>query len=152
MPKNTPHKTKHPLYKLHASLLQRCLNPKATDYRNYGGRGITICTRWQGEKGFKNFTTDMGSRPTGTTLDRKKNSLGYSPDNCRWATRYEQMANTRNNTDFVGVAKCDRKKKKWVAQIKVNRKSYNLGRYETKIEAMVARVNAESYYFTKDAV
>ena len=77
------------------SMLARCQNPNRERYPNWGGRGITVCERWQGEHGFENFLADMGPRPAGTTLDRFPNNDGnYEPGNCRWATPKEQQANT----------------------------------------------------------
>lgn len=80
----------------------RCLNPNATDYARYGGRGITICERWLT---FANFLADMGERPEGRTLDRINNSGNYEPGNCRWATASEQQLNkrqpVRDNRDSV---------------------------------------------------
>jgi hypothetical protein len=74
----------------------RCYNPKATNFADYGGRGITVCDRWRGS--FMAFIADMGPRPSPLhTLDRNENSKGYSPDNCRWATGKEQSRNKRNN-------------------------------------------------------
>jgi hypothetical protein len=71
---------------------QRCLNPKNSNYADYGGRGITVCERWLN---FTNFLADMGVRPEGLTLGRRDNNRGYSPDNCGWETYTEQNRNTR---------------------------------------------------------
>ena len=75
-----------------SAMLQRCNNPNNVGYKNYGGRGITVCQPWQT---FANFLADMGERPPGRTLDRIDNDRGYSPDNCRWATYSEQTTNQR---------------------------------------------------------
>lgn len=85
-----------PEYTAWQRMKDRCLNEASKDYRYYGGRGITVCDRWLGERGFLNFLSDMGRRPTQQhTLDRKNNDLGYSKRNCRWATRAEQSRNRR---------------------------------------------------------
>lgn len=70
----------------------RCTNQKKKAYKNYGGRGISVCTRWLM---FQWFYKDMGPRPPGMTLDRKDNDKGYNKANCRWATRSEQERNKR---------------------------------------------------------
>lgn len=72
----------------------RCNNPNfGPGWVYYGGKGITVCKRWDS---FENFLEDMGERPAGMTLDRKSNSRGYYKANCRWATWTQQR---RNRTD-----------------------------------------------------
>jgi hypothetical protein len=73
------------------SMMQRCTNPNADNFKHYGGRGITVCERWQD---FASFLTDMGACPDKSmTLDRIKGELGYEPGNCRWATKADQNRN-----------------------------------------------------------
>lgn len=71
-------------------MLQRCNNPKCTQYRWYGGKGISVCERW---KIFANFHADMGDRPEGYSIDRIDGNGNYEPGNCRWADAVTQRRN-----------------------------------------------------------
>lgn len=80
-------------YRSWQMMKNRCLNPRARDFRYYGGRGIGLCARWHE---YLFFLADMGRRPTKAhTLERKNTNLGYSKSNCIWATRRDQSRNRR---------------------------------------------------------
>ena len=91
------------MYNTWDNMVQRCTKPHHPRYKDYGGRGITVCADWLGVDGIANFIRDMGPRPEGMTLDRRDNDQGYSKDNCRWADRFTQANNTRRNKKAVST-------------------------------------------------
>ncbi len=88
-----------PEYYVWQAMLRRCTTKTHKHYADYGGRGITVCDRWLPENnGFVNFLADMGVRPDPKfTLERRKNDLGYSKENCYWAPWSHQGSNKRNS-------------------------------------------------------
>lgn len=87
-----------PEYNSWSSMKARCDNPKSSNYKQYGARGIKYIKEWED---FSIFYKDMGARPRGTTLDRLNNNKGYSKENCRWSTFKQQNRNTRKNVLFI---------------------------------------------------
>lgn len=81
-------------YRIWLGMKNRCKDHDSPDFGRYGARGIRVCERWMD---FRNFYADMGDCPPSMTLDRKNNGLGYSKENCRWATGSEQSRNRRSN-------------------------------------------------------
>lgn len=87
-----------PEYNAWKAMQQRCCNSNLPGYKNYGGRGISVCTRWS--KSFEHFLEDMGKRPSKKhSVDRINNDANYEPSNCRWATGLEQANNRRKRPD-----------------------------------------------------
>lgn len=95
-------------YKCYGSMKERCLNKNHVAYPQYGGRGISICSRWLGRNGFSNFIQDMGPRPSiKHSIDRIDVNGCYEPSNCRWSDKSQQSCNRRNNVkiEYMGKSK-----------------------------------------------
>jgi len=89
-------KSRTPEYYIWTTMIRRCTDQQCLSWKDYGGRGVTVCQRWR--ESFIAFLEDMGPRPTPAhTIGRIRNEEGYGPDNCQWETRIEQGNNKRNN-------------------------------------------------------
>jgi hypothetical protein len=88
---------RHRLYNIWTGIKQRCCNPKNYDFKNYGGRGITVCDEWKNSfEAFYKWAMANGYSDD-LTIDRSNNDGNYEPSNCRWATRMEQRHNRRDS-------------------------------------------------------
>lgn len=121
----TRHKPLPRTYNSWSNMLQRCQNQQHPRYKDYGGRGIEVCGKWQI---FIGFLEDMGECPPNKTLERKDNNEGYNKNNCRWATYEENAANKRmykNNTS--GMKGVSFTRGLWVAYVNKGGKRVRLG-------------------------
>ena len=82
------------LYYVWSAMVQRTTNTNNKQFKEYGGRGITVCKEWLK---FENFLRDMGEPAIGMTLDRRDNQKGYYKENCRWISNQENCQNKSNN-------------------------------------------------------
>jgi hypothetical protein len=129
----------HKLYRVYLSIIQRCYNKNHKGYNLYGGRGIAVCDEWRNDfMAFYRWAMDSGYQH-GLELDREENNSGYSPDNCRWATRSVNSQNTRtkksNKCGYRGVWKDGGK---WSVAIFNNGVRYWLGSHASKVAAALA--------------
>ena len=107
------------LYGIWSGMMQRCNNPKNPGYKNYGGRGISVCYEWRNDP--KQFIEDMyPSYVKGLTIDRIDNNGDYCKDNCKWSTRKEQANNRRNSSGIVNIGTLKGTAKSICRELKLN--------------------------------
>ena len=134
--------SKHRFYQTWYSMIHRCTNAKSPAYKHYGGRGITVCEEWLDKLVFLKWCDLTYPNIDGLSLDRIDNDKGYSPDNCRWATKQTQILNQRvsgrNTSGFVGIT-YNKKDKRWIATVGLDGKLEYIGSYTSKNKAVQAR-------------
>jgi len=149
--RNTTHNMSRSVeYIAWAGMKARCYNTKEESYKDYGGRGIKVCDRWL--ESFENFYEDMGPKPEPKNLysiDRINVNGNYKPNNCKWATKFEQSINRRvrksSKTGYTGIYKI--KSGNYQAVIGAHGIIYYLGVYMEKKDAIAARKKAEYIHF-----
>ena len=131
------------LYNIWSLLKDRVLNPKHKNYKDYGGRGITICDEWLDVQNFYNWAMSNGYSDE-LSIDRIDNAGNYEPSNCRWTTKTIQSRNTRiqkNNTSGYRGVSYIKKTDRYRAKIYVNKNEVYLGCFQTAVEGAVAYNN-----------
>lgn len=137
--RNSHGESKTRLYNIWCHMKTRCLCSTSAAYRYYGGRGINVCQEWiESYESFRNWAVESGYRDD-LEIDRRDTNGNYEPGNCRWATRVEQMRNTRKKANAVtskykGVS-WSKKSKKWIVQVCSPGRPLCRGRFVSELDA-----------------
>jgi len=137
------------LYGIWYTMKTRCYKEKCINYKNYGGRGITVCNEWQSDfENFYNWALENGY-VEGLSIDRIDNNKGYSPENCRWATRIEQANNQRSNHLITYNGKTQTLKQ-WADELKIPYTSLKsrINNYNFPIEKAFEKTNFKQLRIT----
>jgi hypothetical protein len=131
-------------YRVWQNMKRRCLDKNSPGYKDYGGRGITVCDRWLS---FENFFADMGERPKGLTIERIHNNGNYEPVNCKWATYTEQMNNKRNSVILFYKGK-KQTVAQWAKELNINEGKirYGISKGMTTKEVLQENYFDDSHY------
>jgi|SRR6185503_4886165 len=126
------------LRSIHRGMMERCHNDRATTFKHYGARGISVCAEWRGEGGLAAFVAHVGARPSRLhTIDRIDGARGYEPGNVRWALPVQQANNLSSNA-YVTVDGVRVRLREQLAKIGISRQAYEqrLGRGWPVAEAL----------------
>ena len=160
---------KNRIYKEWAGIHHRCERPRASHYKHYGGRGISVCEEWSEKEGFNNFAewSLNSGYSSSLEIDRINTDMGYCPSNCRWVTHKENSRNrsrylnairaSNANTDDKIIGVIFRPSKtgiggSWRAMIMADGKNISLGTFKNKEDAIRARLEGERLYWGGDAI
>ena len=137
--KTTHDLSNHKLYKVWSSIKQRCNNEKCEGFKNYGGRGISICKEWSLDfKSFFDWCMKNGYKD-GLTIDRRNNDGNYEPSNCRFATYQIQNCNKLYEATGSGYIGIENRDPLFIASLSVNDSKRHIGTFKTPLEAALAR-------------
>ncbi len=128
----------HPLYRVWRNMKNRCCNPNDKGYKDYGGRGVTVCEEWMSPTSFIEWALPLWKK--GLQIDRIDNDGDYTPENCHFVTRTENIHNqrlltSRNTSGYRGV---HRHQGKWQSRIEINGQRKYLGCFDSAINAAIA--------------
>lgn len=141
-------RNRSPEYIAWSAMIQRCINPKNPKYKNYGGRGIKVCSKWRNS--YQTFLSDIGYRPSKNhSIGRINNDGNYEPSNCRWEIneqQYSNMTKKRNNSSGRRGVTWDSQTSKW--RVSLIRKGIRIevGRFDL-IEDAITKIETKEYEY-----